>query len=186
MKYLMGIAALVVIAGGYFLVSSDGPSAPGRDGGVSATKASAPAPVPPAPAAPVPASGTPAPRVPAAAEAVASTETTPPDQDLLLEDMAADTRENLPSTVMDTLAMTDAQFLPRMRIMEYTYVTTAPLARSLARDMRDLIGASAEALCLEERALFKMGATLRISFQDRDSTLFQRVYLLPEDCQQFY
>ena len=173
MKYLVGAGVVVMIAVGYFVLSSGSPPAPKRDAEVLAADVAATAPVPAAPV---------------ATENV-DLQGTPPvflDQGELLENMAAETRERLPSTVIDTLAMTDARFLPRMRIMEYTYVTTAPLTRSLARDMRALIGASAEALCLEERDMFGMGATLRISFQDRDSTLFQRAYLLPEDCQQFY
>ena len=82
--------------------------------------------------------------------------------------------------------MTDALFLPQMRIMEYTYVLTALDVRASARDMRALIDAGAERLCLEGRDMFKMGVTLRNSFRDREGILFQRIYLLPEDCQQFY
>ena len=82
--------------------------------------------------------------------------------------------------------MTDALFLPRMRIMEYTYVTTALDARASAQTMRALIASGAERLCLEGRDMFEMGVTLRNSFKDQDGVLFQRVYLLPEECQQFY
>ncbi len=60
-------------------------------------------------------------------EAIVSQDVAPvsPDEETVLEDMAADARESLPSAVTDTLTMTDALFLPRMRIMEYSYVTTA-------------------------------------------------------------
>ncbi len=100
--------------------------------------------------------------------------------------MAADARENLPSVVTETLTLTDALFLPQMRIMEYSYVTTAADASTSARDMRTLIEARAETICIEGRDMFAMGVTLRNSFEDRDGNLFQRVYLLPEDCQRFY
>lgn len=170
MKYLIGLGALVVMAIGYFLlVSGDRPAL--------APDAATPAPelesVAAAPVAPV---------------AIALQEVAPvsPDENALLEDMAANARESLPSSLTDTLTLTDMLFLPRMRIMEYTYVTTAADARASARDMRTLIEASSERICLEGRQMFGMGVTLRNSFEDREGILFQRVYLLPEDCQQFY
>ena len=100
--------------------------------------------------------------------------------------MAADVRESLPSAVTDTLTLTDVLFLPRMRIMEYSYVTTADDSRATAREMRTLIEARTETICLEGEEMFGMGVTLRSSFEDRDGTLFERVYLLPEDCQRYY
>jgi hypothetical protein len=172
MKYLVGAVAIVVIAVGYLLLFSGGPPAPVPDSAVTAP-AAAPAAEPAAPVAPE-------------ATALPQAAPVPQDEDAFLEDMAADTRESLPSRVTDTLTMTDALFLPRMRIMEYTYVTTAADARTSARDMRSLIEAGAERLCLEGRQMFGMGVTLRNSFEDRNGTLFQRVYLLPEDCQKFY
>jgi len=79
-----------------------------------------------------------APSVPLAVE----TETTPaddpapasdpaPDAETVLEDMAADARENLPEDLTDTVTLTDALFLPRMRIMEYSYVTSPPMPAPL-------------------------------------------------------
>jgi len=152
----------------------------------------APAGSPPAPApAPVAVAPTPEPApvvAPVAPVSIVPQDVAPvsPDEVALLETMAAEVREGLPTAVTGTLTMTDALFLPRMRIMEYSYVTTAAEARASARDMRALIEASAERICLEGRQMFAMGVTLRNSFEDRDGTLFQRVYLLPEDCQQFY
>jgi hypothetical protein len=109
-----------------------------------------------------------------------------PNEETMLEDMAAEARENLPSAVTDTLTLNDALFLPRMRIMEYSYVTTAEDARAAAREMRGLIESRAETICLEGRGMFEMGVTLRNSFEDRNGNLFQRVYLLPEDCQKYF
>jgi len=178
MKYLFGLGALVVVVGGYLLLApAANPPAP------PPAPVAAPAPIA-APAAPAPATD-PAPVAPVA---IVPQEAAPvaPDDETLLEGLAADTRESLPSTVTETLTMTDALFLPRMRIMEYSYVTTAADARASARDMRALIEASAERICLEGRQMFGMGVTLRNSFEDREGNLFQRVYLLPEDCQRFY
>jgi len=173
MKYLLGMGAIVLIALGYFVFFSGGPPALETDVALTAPDVAGPAAEPAAPVAP---------------EAIVLQEAAPVSQDeeAFLEDMAADTREDLPSPVTDTLTMTDALFLPRMRIMEYTYVMTAADARTSARDMRSLIEAGAERLCLEGRQMFGMGVTLRNSFEDRNGTLFQRVYLLPEDCQKFY
>ena len=175
MKYVVGIGALVVVVIGYFLLAPATPPDPAPAPGVAASD------VEPAPAAVAPA-------VPLTPEVVLSQDVRPvsPDEEALLENMAADARESLPSAVTDTLIMTDALFLPRMRIMEYSYVTTAADARTSARDMRTLIEARAERLCLAGRQMFAMGVTLRNSFEDRDGNLFQRVYLLPEDCEPFY
>jgi len=176
MKYLLGLGAVVVVAVGYFLV------APARTPQTPAPVAVAPAPIA-APTAPAPTA--PAPVAPVA---ILPQDAAPvsPDEEALLQSMAADARENLPSAVTDTLTMTDALFLPRMRIMEYSYVTAAADARASARAMRTLIDASAERICLEGRQMFGMGVTLRNSFEDPQGNLFQRVYLLPEDCQRFY
>lgn len=177
MKYLIGVGALVVLVVGAALLFSG--SAPAPAPAVVATAPTAPAPEPE----PVT-----APEVATAPETVALPPTRPvaSDQDEWLQALAADTRESLPSSVTESLTMTDALFLPRMRIMEYTYETTASDARASARNMRALIDAGAERLCIEGRDMFEMGVTLRNSFKDRDGVLFQRVYLLPEDCRQFY
>lgn len=172
MKYVIGLGVLVVVLLGYFLLlaAEDPPTA------TPASVATAPAPEPAPAAAPV------------APVAIASQDVAPvsPDEEAVLEDMAADARETLPSAVTDTLTLTDALFLPRMRIMEYRYVTTAGDARAAAREMRTLIEARAETICLEGREMFAMGVTLRNSFEDPEGNLFQRVYLLPEDCRRFY
>jgi len=165
MKYLIGLGALVVVVAGYFLL--------------------VPAGNPPEPA-PAPVAVAPSPEPAPSAIVSQDVATVSPDEEALLEDLAAAAREDLPSAVTEALTMTDALFLPRMRIMEYSYVTTAADARTTARDMRVLIEASAERICLEGRQMFGMGVTLRNSFEDREGNLFQRVYLLPEDCQQFY
>jgi len=163
MKYLIGLGGLVVVVvGGYILLVPEETSQQ-------------------------------APSVPLAVE----TETTPaddpapasdpaPDAETVLEDMAADARENLPEDLTDTVTLTDALFLPRMRIMEYSYVTSAPDARASAQEMRTLIEARAETICLDGREMFDMGVTLRHSFEDSSGIVFQRVYLLPEQCQRFY
>ena len=108
------------------------------------------------------------------------------DEEVSLEDMAASARESIPTAVTDTLTLTDALFLPRLQIMEYTYVTTVADARSTARDMRTMIEGRADAICLEGRQMFEMGATQRYSFEDGQGNIFQRVYILPEDCQRLY
>lgn len=172
MKYLVGFGALVVVVVGYFLLAPSGnpPATP------PAPVAVAPTPEPAPVAAPVT-----APVAPVAIVAPVS-----PDEEALLEEMAADARESLPSAVTNTLTQTDALFLPRMRIMEYSYVTTAADARASAREMRAMIEARAETICREGRQMFAMGVTLRNSFEDPQGNLLQRVYLLPEDCQRFY
>jgi len=175
MKYLVGFGALAVIVAGYFLLAPSGNPPATSPAPVAVAPTSQPAPI----AAPV------------APEAIVSQDVAPvapvvPDEEALLEEMAADARESLPSTVTGTLTQTDALFLPRMRIMEYSYVTTAADARASAREMRALIEARAETICLEGRQMFSMGVTLRNSFEDREGNLLQRVYLLPEDCQRFY
>ncbi len=167
-KYLIGLGALVVAVTGYFLlVPADNAPVPERDDAVPAPKLA------PAPAAP---------------EEIVEPNVSPAptDEDSLLDEMAANTRESLPTAVTATVTLTDAIFLPRMRIIEYIYVTTAADARTSSAEMRIVIEASAETICLEGRRMFEMGATLRNSFEDREGNLFQRVYLLPEDCRKFY
>lgn len=167
MKYLIGLGGLlVVVVGGYILLVPE--VDPQETPQVPVVVDTTPEPAPDPDSAPDP---SPAPD---------------PDAETLLEDMAADAREDLPRTVTDTLTLTDTVFLPRMRIMEYTYVTTADDARATAREMRALIEARAETICREGEEMFGMDVTLRNSFKNRDGTLFQRVYLLPEDCQSFY
>lgn len=170
MKYIFGIGVLVAAVAGYLLLVAPGDP---------------PVPVPqPEPAAPEPVRPpeTVAPQA-AAPEAVA-----PVDQDpqSLLEEMAADFRDALPEAVSETLTLTDAVFLPRMRIMEFIYVTGSADTRAAAIDLRALIEARSETICREGREMFAMGATLRHSFATGDGNLFQRVYLLPEDCARFY
>ena len=166
MKYLLGLGALGVVVIGYFVLVPAGPP-------------TIPAPAPDAPApdpAPVVA---PDPVLPDEAAPVTASD------EALLEEMAADVRENLPEDVTETLTLTDAVFLPRMRIMEFSYVTRATDAGAAANDIRALIEARAETICQEGREMFDMGVTLRHSLEDLDGVLSQRVYLLPEDCQQF-
>lgn len=159
MKYLIGLGALVLVVGGYFLlVPTESPPPPEPQA----------APVAPTPITPE------------------ETAPEPHDDEAVLEDMAADLRESLPSAETDTLTMTDVLFLPRMRIMERIYVSTDVDARASASDMQALIESRAETICVEGRQMFEMGVTLRNSFEDSNGTLFQRVYLLPEDCQRFY
>ncbi|TGD60691.1 hypothetical protein EYC08_20285 [Tabrizicola sp. WMC-M-20] len=181
MKYLLGVGVLVSVVVGYLLLTSGGPSEPMSEAAAPATAPVAPAPVPASGPATLPAASV-APKPTVLQTAVPDS----PDQNALLGAMAADARESLPLTLSDMLTLTDAVFLPRMRIMEYTYVTTATDARTSARAMRDLIETGAESFCIKERDMFGMGVTLRHSFADRNGTLFQRVYLLPEDCAQFY
>lgn len=177
MKYLIGVGVLVVVAVGAFVLFSGSPPSPAPAEVVAAPSAPAAEPTPVVAPAPVTAPRT---------AALPTAPPLPTDQDEWLLAQAANTRESLPSSVTDRLTMTDALFLPRMRIMEYTYVTTAEDARATARTMRALIDSGAEQLCLEGREMFELGVTLRNSFEDRDGVLFQRVYLLPEDCRQFY
>jgi len=171
-KYLIGIGVLFVIVG-YFLLAPPGQ----QEAPVTVPVAISPAPEP-----------SPAVTPPAAPVAIVSQKEEPvaSNEEALLEEMAADARESLPSALTDTLTMTDAHFLPRMRIMEYDYVIIAADVRASARDMRTLIEARAETICLEGREMFGMGVTLRNSFEDSEGNLFQRVYLLPEDCEKFY
>ncbi|MGI3213284.1 hypothetical protein ACROSR_19545 [Roseovarius tibetensis] len=170
-KYLVGLGVLIVLVSGYFLLvpSKDTPA--------------------PADSSDVAQNAEPG----AIAELVAPQAITPqdeaprsPDEEALLEEMAAEARESLPSVVIDNVTMTDAVFLPRMRIMEYRYVTTAAEALASVRDVRGMIEDRAESICLEGREMFSMDVTMRNSFEDRDGTIFQRVYILPEDCSQFY
>lgn len=168
-KYLVGIGALVVVGVAYLLLApaANPPApAPAPDATIPAAERAPPAPAPFAAPSVVPEDAAPAAR----------------DDETVLRDMAADVREALPVTVTDTLTMTDARFLPRMWIMEYTYVTTDPDPRA----MTAVMDARAKRVCLEAREMFEMGATLRNSFEDRSGALVHRDYLLPEECQQFY
>lgn len=137
---------------------------------------------PPAEADPAPAVEPPAEPTPEPAPEAAPAE---PDPAQVLEEQAADLREELPARITDTLSQTDAIFLPRMRIMEFVYVSTAPATRAEAGELRGLVEAEAERLCRTSREMFEMGVTLRHSFLDGEGRLFQRAYLLPEDCRQF-
>ena len=103
-------------------------------------------------------------------------------EDTVLEGLAAELREDLPEAIADNLTLTDAVFLPRMRILELVYVTSDPDLRSVAGNMRSMVSARAETVCQQGRAMFEMGVTLRNSFLDREGQLFQRLYMLPEDC----
>ncbi len=172
-KYLVGLGVLVVVGAGYILLipAGDTPAPPALPVAEAPSQATEPAAT--------------TPMVPDAAVRQAI-EPAPSDEEVLLAEMAADIREGLPMAVTDTLTLNDALFLPRMRIMEYSYVTTASDARATAGELRALINSSAATICLEGRQMFLMGATLRNSFKDRDGNLFQRVYVLPEDCRQFY
>ena len=152
MKYLIAVGVLVVGVAAYFVF--------------------APATTPPAPA-PEPVAAAPSEPEPAAAPAA-------PDDDTRLAQMAADARENLPSALTDNVTWTDALFLPRMRIMEYSYVATG------ADDLRDMIATRVETICRDGREMFALGTTLRNNVENSDGVLIDRVYLLPEDCQRFY
>ncbi|TGD66253.1 hypothetical protein EYC08_05055 [Tabrizicola sp. WMC-M-20] len=177
MKYLIGVGALVVIVVGAVLLFPRPAPTPAPE--VIVTAPTVPADEPESATAPA---------VFTAPEMAAPPSARPvlADQDDWLRALAAKTRENLPTPVTDSLTMTDALFLSQMRIMEYTYETKASDARASARNMRALIEAGTERLCLGGRDMFEMGVALRNSFKDRDDVLFQRVYLLPEDCRQFY
>lgn len=177
MKYLVGVGALIVVVVGAVLLFSRPAPAP-----APAVIATAPSVSVAKPEASTEAEASTPPRT----VALPAARPVPADQDEWLQSLAASTREGLPSRLTENLTMTDALFLPRMRIMEYTYVSTALDARASARTMRALIDAGAERLCLEGRDMFEKGVTLRNSFEDRDGVLFQRIYLLPEDCRQFY
>lgn len=130
----------------------------------------------------VPAAQAPAEPAPELAPDVAPSE---PDAAQRLEALAADLREDLPARITDTLSQTDAIFLPRMRIMEFVYVSTAPATRTEAGALRALVDAEAGRLCRTSREMFELGVTLRHSFLDGDGRLFQRAYLLPEECRRF-
>ncbi len=162
MKYLIALGIVVAAVVAFFVFSS--------------------APTPPAqvsePAVATPPAPEPEPEPVAAPEA--------PSDDTLLEQIAADTRENLPTAMTDAVTWTDALFLPRMRIMEYSYVIAASDAAASANNPRDLIAARTETLCLDQRDMFELGTTLRNSFENSSGQLIDRVYLLPEDCQRFY
>lgn len=175
MKYLLALGGLIV-AGvvGYFLLAPAG-SPPVTDTVIAPAEPDLPADAPAAEAPVAP--------VAIAPEDAASAAL---DDEAMLENVAAGLRDALPVAVSDSLTMTDARFLPRMRIMEYSYVTSAADPGASARDMRALIEARAERICLDGRDMFGMGVTLRNSFEDRQGTLLQRTYLLPEDCQRFY
>ena len=99
-----------------------------------------------------------------------------------LEDMVALKRESLPTALTDTVTLNDAVFFPRMRIMEYVYVSATPNVENL----QTFIEGRSETLCLEVRDMFGMEVTLRNSFEDLDGSVLRRIYLLEEDCQRFY
>lgn len=175
MKFLIVLGGLImVVAAGYVLMVPAGN--PPATGTVIA------------PAEPEQPTDAPTAGIPVAPAAIVPEHVAPAvlGEEAVLEKMAAELRESLPLVISDSLTMTDAQFLPRMRIMEYSYVTSAADPRASAREMRALIEARAERICQEGREMFGMGATLRNSFKDRQGTLLQRTYLLPEDCQRFY
>lgn len=98
------------------------------------------------------------------------------------EDIVALKRESLPTALSDTVTLNDAVFFPRMRIMEYVYVSTTPNAD----DLQTFIAGRSEMLCLEGQDMFGKEVTLRNSFEDTDGRLLRRIYLLEEDCQRFY
>ncbi len=172
MKYLLAIAAVAVLGLGYFVLAPDGGSIAPVSAPPPATAPTAPAPVAPVAITP------PDPTTPAAPVAV--------DDNARLENMVAGVRQGLPTTLSDTLSMTDAVFLPRLRIIEYTYVTSAADARAEANALRATIEGRAQTICLDSRSMFELGVTLRNSFEDRSGTLLQRSYLLPEECERFY
>lgn len=99
-----------------------------------------------------------------------------------LDDIVALKRESLPTALSDTMTLNDAVFFPRMRIMEYVYVSATPNVDNL----QTFIEGRAEMLCLEVRDMFGMEVTLRNSFEDLDGSVLRRIYLLEEDCQRFY
>lgn len=160
-KVLIGVGALAVVVIGYFLLVPAGP--------------------PPQPVA------TPEAPAPETAPAVSAPAPEPraPNEEAVLEEMAASMRESLPEAVSDSLTLNDAVFLPRMRIMEFSYVTSASDVRAEVDALRTVLETRAETICQEGREMFEMGVTLRQSIEDRNGDLFQRLYLLPEDCVQF-
>lgn len=99
-----------------------------------------------------------------------------------LEDIVALKRESLPTVLSDAVTLNDAVFFPRMRIMEYVYVSATPNSENL----QAFIESRFEMLCLEGRDMFGKEVTLRNSFEDIDGRLLRRIYLLEEDCQRFY
>ncbi len=99
-----------------------------------------------------------------------------------VEDMVALKRESLPTALSDTVTLNDAVFFPRMRIMEYVYVSATPNVDNL----QTFIEGRTEMLCLEVRDMFGKEVTLRNSFEDLDGNVLRRIYLLEEDCQRFY
>ncbi|SDX86895.1 hypothetical protein [Roseicitreum antarcticum] len=162
MKYIVGLGVLGLAVVGYFVLVPEGRPPASPTANIEAI--AIPEPVPPA--------------EPAALGA--------PDEEAFLEEVAANAREGLPTAVTDTLTLNDAFFLPRMRIMEYVYVTSSSYSRATAIDTRSMIESRAEVICLDGREMFEMGVTLRNSFFDGDGDMFQRVYLLAEDCRAFY
>lgn len=169
-RYLIALGTLVLLVGVYFLLAPD-PMPPAPD-------AADPEPV----AEPAPDTVAPRPEPPAPEVSIPLVV----DEDTRLETLAAELRERLPETVTDGLTLTDAVFLPRMRIMELRYSVAAEDARGATGDMRAQIEARAETICRAAREMFDMGVTLRNSFEDGRGTLLRRHYLLPEDCQQFF
>ncbi|MGJ8588227.1 MAG: hypothetical protein ACSHXW_08730 [Yoonia sp.] len=99
-----------------------------------------------------------------------------------VEYMVALKRESLPTALSDTVTLNDAVFFPRMRIMEYVYVSATPNVDNL----QTFIEGRTEMLCLEVRDMFGKEVILRNSFEDIDGNVLRRIYLLEEDCQRFY
>ena len=99
-----------------------------------------------------------------------------------VEDMVALKPESLPTALSDTVTLNDAVFFPRMRIMEYVYVSATPNVDNL----QTFIEGRTEMLCLEVRDMFGKEVTLRNSFEDIDGNVLRRIYLLEEDCRRFY
>lgn len=99
-----------------------------------------------------------------------------------LENMVAQKRESLPMAVSNTVTLNDVVFYPRMRIMEYLYISATPDVENL----QAFIEGRAETLCLEMRDVFGMEVTLRNSFEDLDGNVLRRIYLLEEDCRRFF
>ena len=163
-KYLGGLGAIIVMVVGYFVLM------PTQE-------------LPELTREPLPNNS-----APAAPEAIPREDIVTPnfDEAAFLDDLAADVREGLPSVIGETLTMTDAVFLPRMRIMEYNYVTTSADPQAAVNELRSLIEGRSETICIDGREMFELGVTLRNSFLDREGTLLRRAYLLPEDCQRYY
>lgn len=100
----------------------------------------------------------------------------------VLEQLVGSLRAGLPEAVSDSMVLTDAIFLPRMRIVELIYVTRDPDREGVVAALRNLVANRRNMICAEGRDMFALGATLRNSLVDQNGRLFQRVYVLPEEC----